>query len=479
MVILSATSLLLLTLQLTIVTSWKSCSFKTNHRQSRLPIAVQDDITKTQKSLIKFSDKLTLGWKDALLGNTSSLENMLSDSTIWDNPFVSSTSELKEGFKKFSIFFEDIKFIVLNTTESSSEEVVIDYQLSFNYPAPWRPRVIIPGKACVITKDFETIESLREKWSVSVMDIFFKQVRPRWWDIWHVFCSPCPENPPPKTLGKVGAVSFVELPTTVAIEVSWAGAAKFPGPPLLVLPAFSLFGGLKTSRPNRDTFYTVLPVEVQSSRWLISGQEYKRSSWIIPVPSYLQDQVLSQAQRSEYQPVPKNPDEIGEELEDDFVEEVDYQIGLENLDVMKSVTAGALRGDVTLNKALMQEFADSERKEYRYTILPSRTIAQVDIFGEAKPEAIEAAIRSIQTAVSSSNGDLICKQPMKIKPLSTLDSEHSNRNDEVSVPGCNQLGLQLCYVKACFNPRAEPAMAIYEMQYSSRLTRVFLELEKS
>jgi hypothetical protein len=41
------------------------------------------------------------------------------------------------------------------------------------------------------------------------------------------------------------------------------------------------------------------------------------------------------------------------------------------------------------------------------------------------------------------------------------------------------LGLQLWNSKACFNMKAEPVMAIYEMQYGYRLTRVHVELEMS
>lgn len=469
-------SLLFFAINLINVKPWRVSSFKNIYRNSdRLRVSVTEELTINQESLLNFKDTLINGWKDALSGDLNSLENILTDETIWDNPFVSSTTELREGLKKFSSFFEDVKLTILKTTESSPNDIIIDYQFSFTYPAPWRPRIIIPGQAFATTKDFKKLDSLKEQWSVSVPDIIFNQVKPRWWDIWHVFCSPSPENPPPRSLGKVGSVSFVELPTTVAIEMSWAGPAKFPGPPLLVLPAFTLFGGLKTSRPNRDPFFTVLPVEVQSSRWNIAGQEYKRSSWIIPIPSFLHEKVLPQAIENEYKPIPKNPDEIGEEQEDDFVEEVDYQIGLENLDVMKSVTAGALRGDVILDKKLMQEFADSERKEYRYTILPKRIIAQFDIYGEAKSEAIEAAIQSIQKAVTT-HGKTICRQSVRVKSLSSLDNDRS-RKDELPASGCNQLGLQLCYVKACFNPQAHPAMAIYEMQYRSRHTRVFLELE--
>lgn len=39
-------------------------------------------------------------------------------------------------------------------------------------------------------------------------------------------------------------------------------------------------------------------------------------------------------------------------------------------------------------------------------------------------------------------------------------------------------GLQLWGTKACFNTKAEPAMAIYEIQYDKRVTTVFIEIEE-
>ena len=39
-------------------------------------------------------------------------------------------------------------------------------------------------------------------------------------------------------------------------------------------------------------------------------------------------------------------------------------------------------------------------------------------------------------------------------------------------------GLLLWGTKACFNLKAEPAMAIYEMQYDQQVTTVFVEIEE-
>ena len=65
---------------------------------------------------------------------------------------------------------------------------------------------------------------------------------------------------------------------------------------MLALPGFSLWGGLKTSKPNRDPFFTTLPVEVSSDTYVdIRGEIRKRSRWAMTVPSKLHAEVIYRA----------------------------------------------------------------------------------------------------------------------------------------------------------------------------------------
>ena len=220
-------------------------------------------------------------WRNGLQGDQILLNTMVKPSTRWENPFVATGKELIEGLIQFSGFFGEPSLTVFNVISKSSRQIEISYHLSFWYPVGWRPRIIIPGKALVtISDDLRSIQSVQESWDVSVTDIALKQFLPRWWDVLHVFSSPSPEYPPIKTIASVGKVNFVELPKTVVVEVRWSGSAKFPGPPLLAVPGFSLFGYLKTSNPNRDPFYTSLPVEVQS------GTTYLCSTYLFTIVSH-------------------------------------------------------------------------------------------------------------------------------------------------------------------------------------------------
>jgi hypothetical protein len=40
-----------------------------------------------------------------------------------------------------------------------------------------------------------------------------------------------------------------------------------------------------------------------------------------------------------------------------------------------------------------------------------------------------------------------------------------------------QFGLQQWHIKACFDKKGEPAMAVYEMQYGLPSTTLFLDVE--
>ena len=244
----------------------------TNMVSTEEPVVVVDTVVKNSNGVSslplemqKVTEQFIEAWRKGLQGDQILLNSIVKPSTRWENPFVATGKELSEGLAQFSGFFGEPSLTVFNVMSKSSRQIEISYHLSFWYPVGWRPRIIIPGKALVtISEDLRSIQSVQEQWEVSVTDIALKQFLPRWWDVLHVFSSPSPEYPPIKTIASVGKVNFIELPETVVVEVRWSGSTKYPGPPLLAVPGFSLFGFLKTSNPNKDIFYTSLPVEVQS-----------------------------------------------------------------------------------------------------------------------------------------------------------------------------------------------------------------------
>jgi hypothetical protein len=121
---------------------------------------------------------------------------------------------------------------------------------------------------------------------------------------------------------------------------------------------------------------------------------------------------------------------------------------------------------VEFDEEVMKDFEMHESKSYRYKIRPKRFIAGVDITGEVTPDKIANSITLIRNAVASRSRDII---PGKVFELA-VSSDNNMLGD---------IGLQLFYTKACFNPRAEPAMAIYEMQFivkEYRKTRIFLDV---
>jgi len=407
---------------------------------------------------------------------------------------VSTAAELKEGLSQFSNFFSEPALTVFGYKELQQQQqqqqlvVEIEYQISFWYPMLWRPRIIIPGKAIVtVSRDGTTVTSVSEKWETNVMEIFLKQFFPRVWDVWHVFSSPSPEYPPIKELASLGKVSFVELPQTVAVEARWTGPAKFPGPPLLVLPGFALFGKLQTSKPNRDPFYTVLPVESSTEIYVdaASSEEMKRSTWSMHVPTSLQEKVQAKVKAETTFPLISNErrerlmgSEVVEE-EDDLDVPADLSVSnLDNINVMRSITGGKQRGNFELDEQVMDEFARREVLEYQYRILPKRIAAQVDIKGEADSEKISEALKLIKAAVGASS-------PLSSQSYQSLPSPAaaalgarrvSYRDNKGEATDSPLLKLQLWGTKACFNPIGEPAMAIYEIQYQMRLTKVTVEL---
>jgi hypothetical protein len=200
----------------------------------------------------------------------------------------------------------------------------------------------------------------------------------------------------------------------------------------------------------------------------------KRSSWIYHVPTSLQEQIMDKARAETVFTIKDDDIEDDDEGENPEAKQ-DYQTQLsnDNINVMKCVTGGALRGkDIEFDQDMMKDFESWETKEYLYKIQPKRIIAQVDIQGEADPSRISAALQLIREAVAS-DGKKIFQKDVKLKS-NIFDSNKSAAENSVPL-----LGLQLWNSKACFNMKAEPVMAIYEMQYGYRLTRVHVEIEMS
>lgn len=439
-----------------------------------------------ESGLEKVSSDFVSAWLKAFQGKLGPLKEVFPDNkAAWSSPVSKTLEEMKEQFINFSDFFKDPALTVYDRQiNTEKNEIVLDYQLSFWYPLPWRPRIIVPGKATItVNAEGNRVLSVKDDWEVSVLNIMTKQAAPRLWDVWHIFSTPTPEYPPIKTFGRVDRkVTLVELPPTIAVETSWTGLAKFPGPPLLVMPGFALDGELRTSRPNRDPFLTTLPVESSSDSFAKEdGTAMKKNTFTMHVPTQLHSKVMGEIRQTE-PTVMKTEAQIllenGEtEGQDDETYESDAQVGisdeklskLENISIMKSVTGGVQRGDYDANDELVREFAASESLSRKYKALPRRLMAQVKVTGEVTPEKVKEAVDMIKTAVSTpSMQDMLPAAPAGKKYSLQLRSDGS----------ANPLvGFQMFGSKACFNPRGQPAMAIYEIQYDKRVTNVQIELK--
>eukprot|EP01035_Chromulina_nebulosa_P020548 gene20548-26649_t len=342
---------------------------------------------------------------------------------------------------------------------------------------PWRPRIVIPGKAIIkLTTDLQSIHSIQEQWKFSPFQLITNQFFPRWWDLWHVFSSPAPEKVLSNVISKINNVKIIEIPEQILCEVEWKGLAKYPGPPLTILPGFSLFGDLVTSKPKRDPFYAVLPVNVKSSRFVdVNGISMKRSIWQFSVPSSCLDQIINSKTLNSETEIVYNDMGRGELILDDYEtskeqEEAsvkpDYVTGfdnMENANLMKRVTRLADRGkEIEFNDELLDEFDKYEKKSYSYKVEPKRFIATVDISGDVTSEKLSKAIKTIKSSINENTIINVNSYRLKLSENALKD---------------NVVGLSLGYVKVCFNSNGEPAMAVYEMQYNSRVTNVYLDLQ--
>lgn len=157
------------------------------------------------------------------------------------------------------------------------------------------------------------------------------------------------------------------------------------------------------------------------------------------------------------------------ESEDDQAAESDYQVGLETMSVMKGLEKGSLRGDFDIDYALIEQMQKSEEADYAFRLAPRRLIAQTTVFGSADADKIKKAFQIVKNAVATGSASVL-RKPMRIRC-------HESAGDSEVKDGNAWLGLGLHGTKVCFNQRGEPSMAIYEIQFGARQTKVFAELE--
>ena len=440
-------------------------------------------------------DIFSNAWMNAIKGNFTELNQLTDSTTSWDNPYVSTYKEYLDGISKFASYFVDPSLNIFNVTTINENKFQLEYQLSFFYPMPWRPRIIIPGTVIVETSDEMNnkvlIKKVVEKWDYKVFDIVKQQFFPRFWDIFHLFNTPSPEYPPYKVLGQIGPVEFIEISPTLTLEIRWRGLANQPGPPLQVIPDFALFGDLKTSKIDREEFYTVLPPEVQSGKYTcpITGNSMKQSSWFFHVPTNLREQIIKKEKlknlqnghgnninNEKYTVIDLNSI-IESDEETPNQSEIDYAVGYENIAVMPSLTKGTLRGNYELNMTMIADMRANEKVDYIYKYTPKRIIARTSVNGNAESTKITKAFQILKsTAENTENIKNICKKSSssQIKYVNPLTKSLPSINN----PNANNwIGLQLYNTKVCFSPRGQPGMAIYEIQFQARLTKVFIELE--
>lgn len=139
---------------------------KPTHQTKEIVISNDNPLSVLTLSFIKELEKVLNRKADF-----PAINEFTTESCSWTNPFISNIKESSEEIEKFSNFFSDTRIVVFNQRVVSPNTVEIDYQLSFWYPLPWRPRIIIPSVAIVkFDRSGEDkklrISSITEKWEV-------------------------------------------------------------------------------------------------------------------------------------------------------------------------------------------------------------------------------------------------------------------------------------------------------------------------
>ena len=116
--------------------------------------------------------------------------------------------------------------------------------------------------------------------------------------------------------------------------------------------------------------------------------------------------------------------------------------------------------------------------DIKYTKINKRVIAAIDLRGDFDAEKISSTLKRIKTVVNNPNFRVLGKRVAQVA-TSTHAFPKSRKEKDVmeNIEVAKTFGLQLFGTKVCFSTKAEPAMAVYEIQYNRHKSRIFVELE--
>jgi len=258
------------------------------------------------------------------------IANLYSESVRWETPFPrAATSETPlDELKAAKGFYNKIHAAVVGAKTLSDDDdgngtaktVAIRWEASVVWPNPWESRVLLTGTSKLTLDSDHRITSQADKLDdggddgKDLVGAIYKQLTPRFWDLYHIGMTPSaelsPRLPPPKDIGTPfggRSYSLYRTPPRLCVSPTVLDLSGREDRLAQMVPNHAFSSIIKTTGPRKQAYVPAGPVEIVISR--DDGGNRNRIAWSIP----LSVEFLAAAGSGGKLPLPGPDDETDEE----------------------------------------------------------------------------------------------------------------------------------------------------------------------
>jgi hypothetical protein len=381
---------------------------------------------------------------------------------VWETPIDAKNAksplmELKASKEFYNKL--DVAILTAKTMKSTNDlhEVQIRWDVGAVWPNPWESRILLTGTSMLTVREdgdnlflVKQVDQLDGSNPGDVVGSLSSQLKPRFWDFYHIGMTPSAELDPRFThlssdklafdssknvSGKKGLFSGYKvsyIPSRLVTEPSLIDTNGRDARMAQCLPDHGFTTAIKTMGPNKESFVPVSPIEVCISN--AEGEDGSLIKWSVPVPPEFASRLVL--------PLPTIEDEEDEEVEE------------ENNDDLATSSQSPLS---RMGRPRTKRPDPPTSLQCNYTLRPSRLVATLPYAGNPQDEEVTQLRRQLYQEVVEKDGF----KP-KLDPVTNRPMFFFWMND----------------AKACFTRQGGLGMAVYEWRADwSKSNEVGIELE--
>ena len=215
-------------------------------------------------------------------------------SLSWETPITKSSADPMKELHAAKDFYNEVDLAIVGGKQISEGVVELFWELSLVWPTFWSPRVILAGAStCTVASDAITKQVDRvfgAENNVALISLLGDQIKPRFWDWYHIGMTPSAEQVPREVVDKKGGFTVYKIPPQLvaAPTIIETGTRENRHAEMVPNHAFSCV--IRTMGPQKESYIPTTPVEVQIGKNTKAGDDDNRLrlSWSVPLSTQFQ-----------------------------------------------------------------------------------------------------------------------------------------------------------------------------------------------